>query len=340
MKAAVYRKDKGLAIEDVPMPALGDDGVLVKISNTGFCGSDHSMITNGIAPDGYILGHETSGVVTEVGKKAADCQIGARVIIRPTFCGSCPDCQTGKPYFCPNNRRSIGIGDLPGAFAEYIKVYPQMLIPVPDGVDSQNAALAEAFSAALHGIKISRKEMGSALVVGGGPIGLALVRLLKIVGFGPVVLSEPLAEKRAIAESFEVDGVVDPFTEDLGACVFNTTGGNGFETVFECSGVADAIQTAMDAAARSGTVCVVSMNFGQVNISPTTLNFKELWLTGSYSNTHEENIQCLQWMQAGKLDGRALITDCISLDELPRVYEERIHTGKAIKVMLRIGEEF
>jgi (R,R)-butanediol dehydrogenase/meso-butanediol dehydrogenase/diacetyl reductase len=340
MKAAVYRKDKGLFIEDVPMPELDDDGILVKVANTGFCGSDHSMIENGIAPDGYILGHETSGVITDIGKNVSDCEPQTRVIIRPTFCGSCPDCKIGKPYFCPNNRRSIGIGDLPGAFAEYIKVYPQMLIPIPDGVDSQNAALAEAFAAALHGIKSSRREKGSALVIGGGPIGLALVRLLKIIGFGPVVLSEPLKEKRIIAESFGADGVIDPFKEDFGACVFNTTAGIGFESVFECSGVADAIQTAMDAAARSATVCVVSMNFGQINITPTTLNFKEIWLTGSYSNTHAENIQCLQWMADGKLDGKPLITDLIKLDELPRTYNERIHPGKAIKVMIQIGDEF
>jgi (R,R)-butanediol dehydrogenase/meso-butanediol dehydrogenase/diacetyl reductase len=340
MKAAVYRKDKGLVIEEVPMPQLDDEGVLVQVANTGFCGSDHSMIENGIAPDGYILGHETSGVVTDIGKNVNDCKPGTRVIIRPTYCGTCLDCKMGKPYFCSDNRRTIGVGDLPGAFAEYIKVYPQMLIPIPNGVDSRNAALAEAFAAALHGINCSRKDKGSALVIGGGPIGLAVVRLLKIIGFGPVVLSEPLAEKRVIAESFGVDGVIDPFSEDLGACVFNTTGGSGFETVFECSGIPDAIQTAMDAAARSGTVCVVSMNFGQINISPTTLNFKELWLTGSYSNTHAENIQCLQWMQAGKLDGRALITDLIALDQLHRIYAERIHPGKAIKVMLQIGDEF
>jgi (R,R)-butanediol dehydrogenase/meso-butanediol dehydrogenase/diacetyl reductase len=340
MKAAVYRKDKGLVIEDVPMPELDDNAVLVKVANTGFCGSDHSMIANGIAPDGYILGHETSGLITEVGQDVHDCETGTRVIIRPTFCGTCADCRMGKPYFCANNRRSIGIGDLPGAFAEYIKVYPQMVIHVPDGVDSQNAALAEAFAAALHGINISRRKNGSALVIGGGPIGLGLVRLLKIIGFGPVVISEPVAQKRSIAESYGADGVIDPFTQDLGACVFNTTGGMGFEIVFECSGVADAIQTAMDAAARSGTVCVVSMNFGQINLSPTTLNFKELWLTGSYSNTHAENIQCLQWMQAGRLDGRPLITDLIALDELPRIYSERIHPGKAIKVMLQIGDEF
>ncbi len=340
MKAAVYRKVKGLVIEEVPMPDLDDDAVLVKVANTGFCGSDHSMIETGIAPDGYILGHETSGVITDMGRNVKDCEPETRVIIRPTSCGTCPDCKMGKPYFCPNNRRSIGIGDLPGAFAEYIKVYPQMLISIPDRVDSQNAALAEAFAAALHGIKCSRGEKGSALVIGGGPIGLALIRLLKIIGFGPVALSEPLEQKRIIAESFGADGVVDPFSENLGVRTFEITGGLGFETVFECSGVAEAIQTAMDAAARSATVCVVSMNFGQISIAPTTLNFKEIWLTGSYSNTHEENIQCLQWMAEGKLDGRPLITDLIKLDELPRVYMERIHTGKAIKVMLQIGDEF
>ena len=340
MKAAVYRKDTGLVIEDVPVPELDDESVLVKVANTGFCGSDHSMIETGILSDGYILGHETSGVITDVGKNVNDCKPGTRVVIRPTFCGSCRDCKMGKPYFCPNNRRSIGIGDLPGAFAEYIRVYPRMLIPIPDPVDSQNAALAEAFSAALHGIKCARRENGSALVIGGGPIGLGLVRLLKIIGFGPVALSEPLEQKRIIAERFGADGVIDPFSENLGARVFEITGGIGFETVFECSGVADTVQTAMDAAARSATVCVVSMNFGQVNIAPTTLNFKEIWLTGSYSNTHAENIQCLQWMAEGRLDGRALITDLIALDELPRVYRERIHTGQAIKVMLQIGEEF
>jgi (R,R)-butanediol dehydrogenase/meso-butanediol dehydrogenase/diacetyl reductase len=338
MKAAVYRKETGLVIEDVPTPELNDDMVLVKVANTGFCGSDHSMIKSGMLSDGYVLGHETSGVITEIGKNVENIQAGMRVVIRPTFCGKCRDCQMGKPYFCTNNRRSIGIGDLPGAFAEYIKVYPQMIIAIPKGVDSKNAALAEPFAAALHGVNCSQKEKGSALVIGGGPIGLALVRLLKIIGFGPVVLSEPVEQKRVIAESFGVDGVIDPFSEDLSAAVFETTGGIGFETIFECSGAANALQTAMDAAARSGTVCVVSMNFGQISITPTTFNFKEIWLTGSYSNTHEENIQCLKWMNEGQLDGRALITDLIALDALPRVYRERINTGKAIKVMLKIGD--
>jgi len=340
MKAAVFRKSKGLVIEDLPIPAPGDDGIILKVSNTGFCGSDHSLITHGLVPEGYVLGHETSGIVKELGSKVDGPGPGTRVIIRPTFCGACRDCKMGKPYFCQNNRRSIGIGDLPGAFAEYVKVFPEMLIPVPEGVDSRNAALAEAFAAAFHGIRCSRQKRGSALVIGGGPIGLALVKLLKVLDFAPVALSEPVRAKQDLALDIGADKVIDPFSEDLGQRLLEYTGGVGFETVFECSGAADAMQTAIDSAARGGTLCMVSVIFDSIQIKPLHMTFKEIRMTASYSNTREENMQILEWMAQGKLDGRPLITDLITLDRLPGVYKERIETGKAIKVMIQIGEGF
>jgi (R,R)-butanediol dehydrogenase/meso-butanediol dehydrogenase/diacetyl reductase len=259
---------------------------------------------------------------------------GTRVIVRPTSCGKCPECQSNKPYFCQIKRRSIGIGDLPGAFAEYIVVYPEMLITVPTGVDAQNAALAEAFAASLHAIACIPNQRCSALVVGGGPIGLALVRLLKILEFHPILLSEPVAEKREIGLAFGADHVMDPLNEDLNRKIFLSTEGRGCEAVFECSGIPALIQSCMDAAARGGAVCVVSVMYAAAQITPITLNFKEIWLTGSYSNTHAENIQCLDWMAGGKLDGKPLISDLISLEALPGVYEERIDTGLAVKVMV------
>ena len=340
MKAAVFRKPQGLVVEELKAPEPGDDGILVQVSNSGFCGSDHSLIASGILPEGCIVGHETSGIVQELGKEVDGPEPGTRVVIRPTFCGACRDCLMGKPYFCQNDRHSIGIGDLPGGFAEYIKVFPQMLIPVPEGVDSQNAALAEAFATALHAIKCSRREGGSALVIGGGPIGLSVIKLLKTLGFGPVVLFEPVKAKRDLGLDFGADKAVDPFLDALQLHVLDWTEGVGFEAVFECSGASDAVQTAIDSVARGGTVCIVSVIFTDIQIKPLNMTFKEVWMTASYSNTHEENMQILKWMAEGKLDGRPLITDLISLDQLPRVYRERIETGQAIKVMLKIGEEF
>lgn len=341
MKAAVYRRTQGLAIEEVPVPEPGDEFVLLKVINTGFCGSDHSLIESGLLADGTILGHEVSGVVAGLGKKVKGLTEGSRVIVRPTFCGKCRECLMGRPHLCTQGRRTIGIGDFPGAFAEYVKVYPQMVIPVPGGVDSQNAALAETFAAALHGINTAGGKGGSALVMGGGPIGLAAVRLLKLLGFSPIALSEPVKEKRELGKRFGADRVIDPRTEDLRQAARDWTGGVGFETILECAGAADNIPLAFDLVACGGALCMISILFAGIALKqPMVMNFKEFRFTGSYSNTHEENSRCLEWMAQGRIDARPLISEMISLEELPRVYRERIHPGAAMKVMLRIGEEF
>lgn len=341
MKAVVYRSSAGLVVEEVPAPEVEDHALLVQVVNTGFCGSDHSLIESGLPADGTILGHEVSGIIAGWGKEVRGFTEGARVIIRPTFCGRCRDCRMGRPQLCQGQRRTIGIGDLPGGFAEYIKVYPQMAIPIPEGVDSRNAALAETFAAALHGINAAGGKGGSALVMGGGPIGLAAVGLLKLLDFSPIVLSEPMPEKRELGKRFGADHVIDPHGGELGQKTREWTGGVGFEMILECSGVAENIPVACELAASGGSLCMVSILFrGIVLNQPMVMNFKEFRFTGSYSNTHEENVQCLQWMAEGRIDGRPLISDLISMEQLPRVYRERIHPGKSIKVMLRIGKEY
>ena len=111
--------------------------------------------------------------------------------------------------------------------------------------------------------------------------------------------------------------------------------------VLECSGVPGNIQLALDAAAKGGTVCVVSVFFKPITIDrPLVLYLKELKLTVSASNTHEENYQVMEWLRQKKLDAKAMISDFTSLEELPRLYRDRIHPGKVTKAMIQIGEEF
>jgi threonine dehydrogenase-like Zn-dependent dehydrogenase len=341
MKAVVYRRPGGLVVEEIPAPQLEDGMLLVRVVNTGFCGSDHSLIESGFLADGTILGHEASGTVAGWGKEVSGFKAGMRIILRPTFCGNCRDCRTGRPYLCQVHRRTIGIGDLPGGFAEYLTVYPQMAIPIPEGVDSRNAALAETFAAALHGINTARNEGGSALVLGGGAIGLAAVRLLKILGFAPIALCEPVPGKRDLGMRFGADHTIDPHREDLRQKTREWTQGIGFETILECSGVAENVPLAFELIAGGGSLCMISIVFKGITLNqPMLMNFKEFRFTGSYSNTHEENIRCLAWMAEGKIDARPLISDLIPLEQLPSVYRERINPGRTIKVMLQIGEEF
>lgn len=336
MQAVVFRGGH-LELATVPLPEIESDAVLLEVLNVGFCGSDHSLIKSGGLAEDTILGHEVCGRVVACGQDVRDVAIGSRAIVRPTACGQCRDCRAGRPYFCQSDRRSIGIGDMPGAFAEYVKVYPDMLIPVPDDVDSRNAALAEAFAAALHGINCIDAIEGPALVMGGGPIGLATVCLLHLMGVSPIVLSEPVDTKRKLARELGADFALDPFGEEMGRRVFELTAGVGFNAIFECAGVPDNIQKGLDWVARGGDICVVSMIFAPAPIVPMTLNFKEARLTGCYSNTHAENRQCLDWMAEGRLDGRPLITDVIDLAQLPTVLRERIDTGQAIKVIVETG---
>ena len=113
MKAAVYRKTKGLVVEEISMPEVEEDGVLVKVSDTGFCGSDHSLIESGLLPDGIILGHEASGIVFDRGRQKGAFQEGTRVIVRPTFCGQCRECRMGKPHLCGTRGDPSGSGTCP-----------------------------------------------------------------------------------------------------------------------------------------------------------------------------------------------------------------------------------
>jgi (R,R)-butanediol dehydrogenase / meso-butanediol dehydrogenase / diacetyl reductase len=152
------------------------------------------------------------------------------------------------------------------------------------------------------------------------------------------VLSEPVKEKRELALEFGADQVIDPLSGNLVLQGYTITQGAGFNAVFECSGRTGLIPEAMNLTGPAGTICQLSVVYENVEINPAVLMFKELKLTAAYGNTHVENIQCLRWMSEGKLDVRPLITDTVTLDQLPQVYRERIHTGKTIKVLVRIGE--
>jgi threonine dehydrogenase-like Zn-dependent dehydrogenase len=243
MKAIVYRKGKGLVFEQTPVPEPGPGQVLIQLVNTGFCGSDHTIVVHDYVPDGHILGHEVSGIVVKVGADVDGIPLGARVCVRPNYCGQCRECLTGRQVLCRTKRRSIGTGDLPGGFAQYLIAFPDMLIQIPESVDSRNAALAEVYATSLHAIKRAGVYKGSALVMGGGPIGLALVDLLGNYEFETICLSEPVAAKRDLSFKMGATHGIDPLSESLPDLTMGLTDNRGFDVIFECSGVVSNIHS-------------------------------------------------------------------------------------------------
>jgi threonine dehydrogenase-like Zn-dependent dehydrogenase len=338
MKAVVYHRSQRLVYEETAKPIIAADQVLLKVIYAGFCGSDHSIVHYDYVPDGTILGHELSGVVEETGSQVQGITPGERYIVRTTFCGTCKYCLQGKTHLCVN-RLHVGKGEHGGGFSEYMAVFPKMLIPIPEGVDFRRAAMTEMYASALHGIYVTGVTGRAALVLGGGPIGLCTVELLKQKGFSPVVLSEPVPEKREIGLRIGATEAVDPFRTDILKEARRLSGGDGFDVVFECSGVPANLQTGLDCLNRGGALSFVSVIPTEVSFNPMGIMVgTEKKILGVGSSNHEENKEILDLMAQGKIDGNSLVTDDIRLEALPEVYRERIDKKRAIKVMVRVAD--
>ncbi|MEP1200895.1 alcohol dehydrogenase catalytic domain-containing protein [Tateyamaria sp.] len=198
MKALVYEGVETLGVRDVPMPELQVGQALVRIAASGICGSDmHAYLGHDARrPAPLILGHEAAGLI-EGGPRD-----GVRVTINPLVnCGVCTACRAGRENLCPE-RLIISMPPREGAFAQYVAMRDDNLIVVPDHVPLEKAALAEPLAVSWHSVRLGLEAMDhglgqSALVIGGGAIGLAAALALKAQGIEDVTIAEPNDARRA-----------------------------------------------------------------------------------------------------------------------------------------------
>ena len=177
---------------DLPVPEPGPGEVLVKTLACGICGSDlHAAKFGFKMPPGTIMGHEFAGEIAALGAGVDGWRLGEPAVSLPYMaCGTCAHCRAGDAMRCPAFR-GIGLGQLPGAYAEYVRVHPGSLLRIPDGVDFRTAALVEPLAVALHGVRLAPVGQGTpCLVMGGGPIGLTTVLWCRTLG-AIAVVSEP-----------------------------------------------------------------------------------------------------------------------------------------------------
>src|SRR5580698_1411353 len=198
MKALVLKDRRRFAVEDVAVPDLEANEVLVRVRACGICGSDvHGMDgSSGRRIPPIIMGHEAAGEISRVGSSVTGWKSGDRVTFDSTvYCGECWFCKRGEVNLC-ENRRVLGVscGEYRrhGAFAEFVAVPQRILYRLPDNLSFEEAAMVEAVSVAVHAVKRTPlAENSSALVVGTGMIGLLVVQPLRIAGCDPIIAIEP-----------------------------------------------------------------------------------------------------------------------------------------------------
>lgn len=281
MRAAVYKGDRRVEVEELPVPELGPHDVLLEVSHCGVCGSDLHVILEGWGQPNRVGGHEFSGRIAAVGDAVTSWAVGERVIGGPSVgCGECEFCRAGRPSLCAGRGRA-GEGEFQGAFADYIRVPDAELLRLPPDLSLRHAALSEPLAVALHGINQSGVQRGQrALVTGAGPIGTLSIAALVAKGVTDVVVSEPSPVRRELAEKLGARTVSPDQLQVLQSP--NDFVDEPFDVVLECSGHAVAMEAALGQLKRTGTLVLVGAGMKRPRFDPNRILLNELVITGAF----------------------------------------------------------
>jgi (R,R)-butanediol dehydrogenase/meso-butanediol dehydrogenase/diacetyl reductase len=327
MDAARYYGNRDLRIEDIQAPTPGPGEVLIDVGACGICGSDLSEYLHGPRHDDslpYTMGHEFGGRVAAVGDEV-DIEPGSEVGVNPLVaCEACRWCDEGAYNRC-ENLEVIG-AQRPGAYAEQVVAPAGNVLPLPDSLSPADAAVAEPFTVAYHGLLRSPLQPGdSAVIIGMGPIGLALVQLAAAAGARPIIASGHREARRELARESGADAVVDPSATDLGGRVRELTDG-GADVSFEVAGSESALNDAITATSAGGNTTVLGVFKGDVEIDPMHVVNHERTITGSAAYetgplAGREFGEIYEMLARDELDGDALVTSRLDLEEITSGFE-------------------
>jgi L-iditol 2-dehydrogenase len=344
MKALLLSQYRQLEITDLPTPTLADDELLVRVAACGICGSDvHGYDgSSGRRIPPIVMGHEAAGIVADVGKNVSGFTKGDRVTFDSTvYCGECTNCRRGEMNLC-GRRQVLGVscGDYRrnGAFAEFVVVPARIAYQLPQNLSFNEAAMLEAVAVALHAVSLAPKETGStALVVGAGTIGLLIQQALAASGYSRVFVTDLDPTRLQLSNSLGATGVLRS-GPDLLPEMLRLTGGNGADVVIEAVGNAPAVLAAISCSRKGGTVVLVGNISSEVTIPLQVVVSRQIRLQGSCASCGEYP-QAIEWMSAGKINVKPLISAVAPLDEGPRWFE-RLYAREPnlMKVVLAPGK--
>jgi (R,R)-butanediol dehydrogenase/meso-butanediol dehydrogenase/diacetyl reductase len=351
MKAAVWYGPKDIRLEDVDEPGVREGTVKVKVDWCGICGTDlHEYlagpifippagsphpITGETAP--LTLGHEFAGEVVEVGDGGNGITTGDRVAIEPVFrCGECAACRRGATNLC-DKLGFYGLMGGGGGMSEYAVVPNYMVHKLPEGLTSEQGALVEPIAVGLRAVRRAGIAAGqSALVFGGGPIGAVTVQCLKAVGAGQIIVAEVAEARKRKALEIGADVVIDPTEEDVVARVKELTDGEGVEHSFDAAGIQQTLQTALHATRKGGTVTIISIWEGPVEINPNDIVLSELQVLGTICYTPEDFADTITMLQDGSISTEGIITERIGLSDVVHGgFDELVdHKDRHVKILV------
>jgi len=275
VKTALLTGIRQIEVKDIEKPSPGRGEALVKVACVGVCGSDIHYYRTGkigvqVVKYPFIVGHEASGVVEEVGDGTSSLKPGQRVAIEPAIpCGECQWCQGGRPHICPEVK-FLGTPPIDGAYREYMVMPYQNLIPIPDGMSFEEAALTEILAIGLHTVDIIGLKPGNSVAIfGSGPVGLAILLMAKVSGAAEIFSTDLIEARLKMTQKLGAHHLINPQKDDPVEYIKEHTEGIGVDITFEAAGEQETIDHSLDAVKIGGKVAVIGIpELERVSYSP------------------------------------------------------------------------
>lgn len=330
MKAIVkYAAEPGhMEIREVPEPTAGPGQIKIKVVAAGICGSDLHIYNSDIAipvRPPVTVGHEFSGVITEIGEGVEGFEVGQRVVSETaySYCGTCEACREGWYNLCPE-RKTLGYW-YNGIFTNYTVVPAGRVHLIPEGVSDIAAAMTEPLACVCHAVfdltKISPTDI--VLVSGPGPIGLMTMQVVKAHGATVIVSGTNVdTERLALAKELGADYTCNIQEESLEELVATLTKGKGVDVALECSGSHFGTNSALKLLKRRGYFTQIGMGKPEVPFYIEALNYKEPHVSGSLGSRKANWIQALTLLSQGKVKVEPLADVRMPMEEWESAFEK------------------
>jgi len=343
MKAAVFKGPFKVENEEMPMPEITDDQVLIKVRSCGICGSDLNGFIGKSGKrrvPGLIMGHEGAGEIVELGKNVLDVKLGDRVAVDPQNpCRKCYYCRHGWWNVCDHitGLGSAMRGFQHGLMSEYFAIDPRQLVPLPEGVSFEEATFLDPVSNIAHALNNCTVNLSDTFtVIGAGVLGLIAVQLARFKGFTKIIVIDLIDSRLERAKALGADVIINSATEDCVERVKQETEGLGADVVMEAAGLAVTYQYAVQAVRKRGYVLAFGFRDAEIPISSQALLFRELTIIGSTGWTFESD-KSMEMIVSGIVDVKSLITDRFPLDKAQEAFMTlHENPGTSIKVLLNM----
>jgi L-iditol 2-dehydrogenase len=333
MQALVLKEYNSFSLEEVPLPAIGPEDVLIRVQACGICGSDvHGMDgSTGRRIPPIIMGHEAAGIIEQLGSNISEWKIGERVTFDSTVVTR-QDFYSQKGAFnLSDYRKVLGVscGEYRqhGAFAEYVAVPQSILYRLPENLSFAQAAMTEPVSVAFHAVNLIPSEINdSAVVVGCGMIGLFVIQALRIKGCGTIIAVDLDRSHLDMALQLGADFAIMSGEDETIDKIKNLTHGRGADMAFEVVGIAPTVILAIHAVRKGGKVGLIGNLSAKVELPLQAVVTRQLTLYGSCASAGEYPA-CLDMIAGGRIKVDEMISAIVPLSDAASWFE-RLYKGE------------